>query len=608
VRTNIAGFAYAHFWWLGKRFLKLFRNIDTDIKVANMQVHPEVYASIMGFVFLTTLLSSLGFSLMVLLVNMDIMYIPGISLFAKAMPRPLLLLLLITISGIIPFLVVLIMASIPSMNKANRASKLSLEVPYLAAYISTMASGGISPYVSFERLAKAPEYLFREVKREALKFFINVRAFGKDPLTAVEESAKNVPNRQYRELMLGYVATLRAGGDVIHYLQRETEVLFKDRISEIRAIAERIGMIMEAYMAVVVLLALSIYSMFIINRALIQAALPLMSGGEFFVFSYVLMPLISGVFIYLADIMQPKYPVSDYRPYYIYFAVSVPLTVLLSTFFVMPFFIPLQGAIFERTKSFIYSIVELMGLSEGYETGVGLALAMMIGLIPACVWSEHILREYRGIEFGITRFLRDLVEVRKTGMSPEKCIISLSRRDYGKFSKHLKLIAKKLGWGRPLSSIYDDFAKNVRSWLARIIIFLLVESIEVGGGMPETLESLASFAEMIELVEREKKRMLRPLILIPYIGSIITTCVVVMLIGFMNNILRLAHMSVSVITLTRTFLPPIVLNSYMTGLAAGKISNERVYSGFVHALLLVIITLLAMMISPSLSKFIVLGG
>ena len=597
---SFIGFIYANFWWIGKAFLKLFKHLESDIKAADMKIYPEAYASLMGFVFLITLIINSFFS-----ATLTALYLSGILSF---LPSFLVILMpIISIAGI-PLLLVVILAFIPSIAKYNRSTRLNLESPYLAAYISTMATGGVSPYISFERLAKAPEYLFKEIRKEAIKFFINVKALGKDPLTAIEESARDVPDRQYKELMLGYAATLRTGGDVVHYLYRQTEVMFRDRISQVRAIAERVGILMEAYMAIVVVLALSIYSIFIVNQALAQAMLPLMSGAEFFMFSYVLMPMISALFIYLADMMQPKYPTSDYRPYYVYFAVSLPITVILGILFTLPFFTQPMHPAFEPYKKFIEEVNSRLGLPQGFETGVGLSLAMIIGLIPAWLATEYLMKEYKGVEFGITRFLRDLVEVRKTGLSPEKCIINLSIRDYGKFSKHLELMAKKIGWGRPLSTIYEDFAKKVRSWLARITMFLLTESIEVGGGTSETLESLANFAEMIELVEKEKRRILKPLIIIPYIGSIITTLVVIILIAFMNNIMSIARMAIAVVSLTRTFLPPIVLNSYITGLTAGKISTEKVYGGFFHALLLVLTTLLTMAISPHIAQVLQFGG
>ena len=595
---SIIGYVYASFWWIGKYFFKIFRNIDSDIKAADMKIYPEAYASLIGLIFVVSLILNFLFSVSLLLA-----YIQGFIVIAS--PSLLLAISIIAITGV-PLTISGIMAMIPSIVKYNRATRLSLESPYLAAYISTMATGGVSPYISFEHLAKAPKYLFQEIKKEAIKFFINVKALGKDPLTTIEESAKNVPNRQYKELMLGYAATLKTGGDVVHYLHRQTEMMFKDRISEVRAIAERVGMLMEAYLAVTVILALSIYTVFIVNQVLAQAMLPVITGSEFFLFTYVIMPLIWALFIYVADMLQPKYPTSDYRPYYAYFAISIPLTILLSFLFVAPYMITPTPHLLLPYKNFIDSIVNHMGLAPGFETGVGLSLAMIIGLLPSWLITEYYMAEYRGVEFGIARFLRDLVETRKTGLSPEKCIINLAEREYGRFSKHLKLIANKLGWGRPLRSIYDDFAKNVRSWLARITMFLLVESIEVGGGTPETLESLANFAEMIELVEREKKRMLKPLIIIPYVGAIVTTLVVIILIVFLNHIMQIAGMSIAVITLTKTFLPPIVLNSYIMGLTAGKIATERVYGGFLHAILLVLTTLLTIWVSPLFSSL--LGG
>jgi len=36
---------------------------------------------------------------------------------------------------------------------------------------------------------------------------------------------------------------------------------------------------------------------------------------------------------------------------------------------------------------------------------------------------------------GVTLFLRDMVEVRKSGLSPERCIEALAHRDYMGFTR-----------------------------------------------------------------------------------------------------------------------------------------------------------------------------
>ena len=601
---SFTGYVYAGFSWMGKIILKIFKNLDNDIRSADLRIYPEVYASLCGFVFIIILIISIGLSSIISLSSFFKIYF---------IPPQYTFIISILLILVLPTLTLLIMILAPSIMKINRVSRVELEIPYFAAYISTMATGGISPYVCFERITKAPSYIFREIKKEAARFFIKVRALGKEPLTAIEESAKNFPNKTYRELMLGYAVTLRSGGDVVHYLYRQTEMAFKEMISIAKGVSERIGILLESYMAITVILALSLYTIFIVNNVLAQATLPTIGMTNFVFFAYIFLPVISGVFIYLADLMQSQYPISDNRPYYVYFLFSIPVTIILIILFAIPFmgdissFPPFILKAISFSKEFIENLNNRLGLPKGFESGIGISLSLIIGIIPSVIAAEYCMREYRGIQSAITRFLRDLVEVRKTGLSPEKCIINLSERDYGRFSKHLIKIANQLGWGISLTKIYERFAEKVRNWLARITMFLLVESIQVGGGTPRTLEALASFAEMIELLDREKKRALKPLIIIPYIASIITTVVVLILIGFLNRIMGIANISVSVANLIRIYIPPVVLNAYITGLTAGKISTEKVYGGFLHALILTITVLISMLFEPFLSQTFNLG-
>jgi len=43
---------------------------------------------------------------------------------------------------------------VPKNNAGNRSTSLEREMPFAAAYISVMASGGIAPYNSFKRLSE----------------------------------------------------------------------------------------------------------------------------------------------------------------------------------------------------------------------------------------------------------------------------------------------------------------------------------------------------------------------------------------------------------------------------------------------------------------------
>ncbi len=594
---GLESLAYSLFGWAGEPLARMFPWLRNDIVSADMRVYPSTYAAkvVLFSVVAAVAGAAVAAPLSLLLAQV------GLLAFVQA----------IAVSSLIPLLAALVAFGIgivyPKIKVSNRTSSFDLEVPYLSVYVTVMATGGISPYTSFERLARAPAVLFREVRKEAVRFFLRVRAMGYDPLSAIEEGAQRTPHNGYKQLMLGYAATLRAGGDVVHYLQRQTEVMLRDRVTQVRVAGERIGMLLESYMAVVLLTSMTIYVMYVVNMALAQAGMGL-AGGEFqfVLFSYILMPMMSGLFIYLADLMQPKYPVYDTRAYIVYFAVGIPLTLILFVGMGLPFMLPqpLAGVLSAAFAPLVLlgrSLTAALGLGRGYESGVGMVISLSLGLLPAMIVEAHSAAKFGGIQYGLTRFLRDLVEVRKTGMSPEKCIINLRNRDYGKFTPYLRDIAKQVGWGVPLSKIFERFSRGMKNWFALISMYLLTEGIEVGGGTPQTLEALASYAETLEQVEKEKARALRPLILMPYVGSLIITVVVLIIVSFMGSLMRFAGAAISEAQLVNMFLPPVILNSYLMGLAAGKISSERVAAGFKHALLLTLSNLAAMLVAPAIT-------
>jgi len=594
--ANLDGFAYAVFGWAGEALARMFPWLRGDITSADMRVYPAAYAS------RVVLVSVIAFAVGLAVAAPVSLFLVGAGLLMPLQAAAL--------SGVLPAGVAAAAFGLglvyPKLKVSSRAMSFDLETAYFSTYVTVMATGGISPYTSFERLAKAPETLFREVRKEARRFFLLVKSMGWDPLSAIEFIGKRVPHEGFRQLLLGYAATLRVGGDVVHYLQRQTEIMLRERISQVKVVGERIATLLEAYMAVVLLTSMTIYVMYVVGMAMAQAGLGV-AGGElqFVLFSYILMPMLSGLFIYLADMMQPKYPVYDAMPYYVYLGASLPITLFLFLSMALPFMVPpplsdTLRAVFHPFASLTSRLTAGLGLGKGYEAGVGMVVAMTVGLIPATVAEAYSSAKFGGIQYGLTRFLRDLVEVRKTGMSPEKCIISLKDRDYGRFTPYLRDMARQVGWGVSLGEIFRRFSRGMKNWFALISMYLLVESIEVGGGMPETLEALASYAETLEHVEKEKRSTLRPLILMPYVGSIIITVVVIILVSFMGSMMRFAGAPISEAQLINMFMPPVILNSYLMGLAAGKLSSERVSAGFKHALLLTLSNLLAMMMGPAI--------
>jgi Bacterial type II secretion system protein F domain. len=128
-----------------------------------------------------------------------------------------------------------------------------------------------------------------------------------------------------------------------------------------------------------------------------------------------------------------------------------------------------------------------MGLEMGYESSIALCLNFIVLFLPGAVAYMKYSSENFSVIHGMTVFLRDLTEVRKTGLSPEQCIIDLSRNNYGAFSKRLREIARMISWGLPLSKIYQEFVKRTYGWLERAGMFILIDAIDVAVEPPRPL-------------------------------------------------------------------------------------------------------------------------
>jgi flagellar protein FlaJ len=150
-----------------------------------------------------------------------------------------------------------------------------------------------------------------------------------------------------------------------------------------------------------------------------------------------------------------------------------------------------------------------------------------------------------------------------------------------------------------------DFVKRIRSWMGQIIMFLLVETIDVGGGTIAMIESLARFNNLTQEVEKEKKMEMRPYILMPYFAAILLVATTTMMIGFTTGTLGVVETSQpkDVGPMITTFITSAIFHSYLIGIVAGKISEESVAAGFKHAAILVIIAVLAAKLVPMFIKF-----
>ncbi len=343
-------------------------------------------------------------------------------------------------------------------------------------------------------------------------------------------------------------------------------------------------MLLETFIIVNVMMSLCFYIMFSVENIGVTGTAGGGGSGStsgIILYTFLLSPLLSMMFIYLAHSMQPKTPVTDMRPYKVFAISGIIGMAIFATFY-----------FFNLYNSFI-------------DLPVTLAVSLFVATAPAAVVYNKYQSQRTQTESGVNSFLRDLTEVRKTGLSPEKCIESLSHRDYGSFSKELRKISSEISWGIPVRKVIMDFISRTKSWMTQIVMFLLVETVDVGGGTIAMIESLARFNNTTQEVEKEKKMAVRPYVIMPYFAALLLVATTTMMLGFTTGTLGLSTPTgpnPEMESVKAIFNLSCIFSSYMIGIVAGKISEESIGAGFKHASILVIITVVTAKLVPMFVK------
>ena len=292
---------------------KVFPQIKGALEKGRVKIYSETYVSLMFFIALLTLPVSVLAGSAALIFGF----------------LPLLILVPLPLFVIVGFLVV------PMNNASDRSSSLEREMPFAAAYISVMSSGGIAPYTSFKRLTQVD--LMPAMSKEARDIIKDVEIFGVDPLTALDQASKKTPLDIFKDFLGGYASTVIIGGDIGHYLERKAEDIFRARALRVKAAAERLGMLLETFIIVMVMMSLCFYILFAVNgiQSGTNASSDISQYSGILLYTYIFTPMLSMLFIYLAHSMQPKTPLVDMRPYKVFAvcgAIGIVVFLLLTNF------------------------------------------------------------------------------------------------------------------------------------------------------------------------------------------------------------------------------------------------------------------------------------
>jgi archaeal flagellar protein FlaJ len=138
----------------------------------------------------------------------------------------------------------------PGMKSSNRNGPINKNLPYIANFLTLLSSSNVPPSVIFESMAKIDT--LKEVRLEFSNIIRDIEVFGNDLMTSILNNAKLTPSDKLGEILLGYVATVRTGGNPTDYLKITSDKITKERISKLDVMLESLSGIAEIYIMMLV--------------------------------------------------------------------------------------------------------------------------------------------------------------------------------------------------------------------------------------------------------------------------------------------------------------------------------------------------------------------
>jgi flagellar protein FlaJ len=479
-----------------------------------------------------------------------------------------------------------------NLYRKEDTGEINLELPFAALLFTLLAASGVTIYESWKKLCRID--LLPTFQKEAQEIVRQIDVLGYDPLTVMYKRSEKTRSKNYREFLLGYISSVRSGGNIVNYLKSKLRSIFEVQSAAAIRSVERLGTLVEAY-AVMLIVTLCSYILFIvfattsIFEPMKASGTPGIDSSIVCILIFFVTPLISIFFMLIAHSERKSNLIGVKQPYY---AVILPL-IIASVFTAAVAFVP-----------------PLQQLQSPQIFPMVITVCLLVVSIPPTLVYIKICKINYAAESAMPSFLRDVTEARKIGLSPEKSIIhATKRKGYGKFSETLNLIRSQMEWGVSLRKIFANIKQKIQTWPVLVNFLILVETVKIGGGSAAALEILTDYSEKQKDVEVNKKSLLRPYVILAFIWSVLialTTTMVAMTVYALTQISLpgSAAMPLEVVeSQINLFSTGIILQCWLSGFFVGKVNEGTFAAGFKYSAMLVLTAYVSLLLSQNL-----LGG
>jgi len=285
-----------------ERIFPLFKGLRPVLQQSGLRTTFKAYVSLIWFsLILSTILSFVVLVALFILFPWLMGMIPIVQNFLQS---PYFILFSLILSLAVGGLTFFIVYSFPTYKKMTRKERLEENLVYTSSYMTVLACAGVPPGRILRSTAmKDPKFLLSD---EIKSIVGKIDVLGYDTLSALDSEIERSPSPLYSNMLRGFAATIRTGGNVKKYFLNTTRQLMQRRSMRLQQFLDSLGIVAEIY--VIMLIAFPL--LLVIMLAVMASVGGTVWGVDVFYLMYFLtfglIPLCGLMFLVLIEMIQPK--------------------------------------------------------------------------------------------------------------------------------------------------------------------------------------------------------------------------------------------------------------------------------------------------------------
>ncbi len=518
--------------------------------------------------------------------------------------------MIITVPTVMVFLVLYLQ---PGLTARGRKARIDMDLPYAITYMQALAST-LTLYNTI-RSVYEQEDLYGEVSKEFGMVVRDVEFFGDDLITAMSNLGRTTPSETLKKLLDDLILMFESGGDLLSFLSSRSAQYREIAEKELEMALKTMEIMAEVYVTAFVAAPIAVIIMMVAENMTGQSQLSALMP-----YFLIFLPVGATAMIWILSLVVPgeNIEISRIVTRDNEFDAGVPvewggkgsdlafLKKIEAKKKLLHFSSILKSPVQHYMADYRYSMV-LGGVLGAIAAGLFFTgflgiyfpeytrevfICILICVICAPLMAAYEIRKHyvNRVETQVPDFLRELADLKDIGMTLQGAVHLISESKIGILSTELKLVSDDVRWGTSISSALVRLEERIGVVAIKRVISLIIRASEITDYIRDILVIAISDMEHYLKMKKERYTVSFAYIMIVYLSFGIFLYTAYQLnVSFISSFEKL-NTNVDIAGNVLDMFRMSVILGVFSGIMAGQLSAGNILSGFKHAILFLIAT------------------